>query len=277
MERICPRDGSNLASTLHREVQLDVCNACGGVWVDSEQLSRVLGVEDPYVLVDLLREAPASDHAANRCPLCDKRTRGNARICPNCSVCLLSDCPSCNTRLKVVDVHECPIDVCPSCFGVWFDSEEVMAVRARLVKMGIGVRDDRADGKETGVEGRKRETPGAGLEKHYSDELFAVDEATDDAIESAVSFDPTAAAREATARDGQGEAYSSREIAVEEAVDAAIEEQVSFGGGSASDGVSRTYESSVSRAAGARPGQQKILDLVLDLAGSLLTGGRKVR
>ena len=276
MERICPRDGSNLASTVHREVHLDICNACGGVWVDSDQLSRVLGVEDPYVVVDLLREAPSSDHAANRCPLCGRRTRGNARVCPNCSVCLLSDCPSCATRLKVVDVHGCPIDVCPCCFGVWFDSEEVMAVRAELVKLGIGVRGEAEDGLGAANE---RRAPGEeqGEPDRLSGEIFAVDEATDATIESTVSFDAGSARGETGDSAEDHQSFTSCEVAVDEAVDAAIEEQVSFGDGPSGPVPSRKPGAAGPGTGSARLSQRRVLDLVLDLAGSLLTGRRSSR
>lgn len=38
----CPSDGHGLVAVMHRGVEIDVCPACDGVWLDAGELERIL-------------------------------------------------------------------------------------------------------------------------------------------------------------------------------------------------------------------------------------------
>jgi Zn-finger nucleic acid-binding protein len=41
----CPDDGSGMRALHHRGVEIDVCQRCGGVWLDAGELERILASE----------------------------------------------------------------------------------------------------------------------------------------------------------------------------------------------------------------------------------------
>lgn len=41
----CPKCGSDLETKLHEAVEVDVCKACGGVWLDAGELEQLAGKE----------------------------------------------------------------------------------------------------------------------------------------------------------------------------------------------------------------------------------------
>lgn len=38
----CPDDGASLVAVFHHKVEIDLCTACGGVWLDHGELERIL-------------------------------------------------------------------------------------------------------------------------------------------------------------------------------------------------------------------------------------------
>jgi Zn-finger nucleic acid-binding protein len=42
----CPKDGYDLATTLHHGVSIDVCSHCGGMWLDAGELDQLATHED---------------------------------------------------------------------------------------------------------------------------------------------------------------------------------------------------------------------------------------
>ena len=47
--RLCPKDGTPLREMrfqVHTDLHVDVCPACGGVWLDAQELSQALGLLD---------------------------------------------------------------------------------------------------------------------------------------------------------------------------------------------------------------------------------------
>lgn len=81
---------------------MDACSLCDGVWLDRGELARIHGLS-----VDLLSgEAHADPQGAAECPDCKTpmETRWFSR------------------GRKVL------LDVCPSCGGIWLDSEELRSI-----------------------------------------------------------------------------------------------------------------------------------------------------
>lgn len=42
----CPKDGYDLATTVHHGVSIDVCSHCGGMWLDAGELDQLATHED---------------------------------------------------------------------------------------------------------------------------------------------------------------------------------------------------------------------------------------
>lgn len=80
----------------------DHCDSCNGIWLDYGEMRRILG-----------RRA---GHSGEREP----ETRAPLDR-------LIGSCPSCRVSLKSYDVpgRLAAIEVCPLCFGVWFDKGEL--------------------------------------------------------------------------------------------------------------------------------------------------------
>ena len=46
----CPKDGYDLATTVHHGVSIDVCSHCGGMWLDAGELEQLSQEDRPGVL-----------------------------------------------------------------------------------------------------------------------------------------------------------------------------------------------------------------------------------
>ena len=109
----CPRSATHLSRLRIGGVDTDVCEDCGGVWLDRLELEKFdqSGSAFGDALVAHLRQFPPAlmDHSLRlRCP---HHTE---------AVMLRRD------YSRDVPVE---IDVCPQCGGVWLDSDELEQIR----------------------------------------------------------------------------------------------------------------------------------------------------
>jgi Zn-finger nucleic acid-binding protein len=110
----CPRcNDSQLSETRvkGKDVRIDACPACKGLWFDGEELERVL----PAAANELTAPADAAESAKN---------------CPRCSV------PLARFQYPQTLVT---VDLCRECGGLWLDPgefQEIRAVREKLKEAG---------------------------------------------------------------------------------------------------------------------------------------------
>ena len=102
----CPRCPA-VALTEHQVdgVALDLCDSCGGVWLDEAEWLAVMGAPRHVA-------APASVSLDAR---------------PNC--------PACTTALRpfgLGQAQQIEIDVCPECGGTWLDAYELARVQVAI-------------------------------------------------------------------------------------------------------------------------------------------------
>jgi Zn-finger nucleic acid-binding protein len=105
---ICPACKSPMIVVEHKQIELDHCPECHGVWFDSGELELFLA---PLNLEN--RE----QFASNMLNATEAKTSEKKRRCPICA-----------QRMKKVVVGEKPsvlIDVCRKADGLWFDGGEV--------------------------------------------------------------------------------------------------------------------------------------------------------
>jgi serine/threonine protein kinase/Zn-finger nucleic acid-binding protein len=91
---------------------VDRCSACRGVWLDTGEIERLLGVPmegRPASSTEKMKRAPYDQ--------------------------LVGSCPSCRIGLSAFEVPGRPafLEVCPRCFGMWFDRGELVLLREQEV------------------------------------------------------------------------------------------------------------------------------------------------
>jgi Zn-finger nucleic acid-binding protein len=109
----CPRDAKPLHRLRVGGVDTDVCEDCGGLWLDRLELSRFAHPHAAFgdALVAHLSQFPPTllDHSL--------RLR-----CPHHPDVVMMRRPFSSTA--PVDIDECP-----QCGGLWFDTDELAAIR----------------------------------------------------------------------------------------------------------------------------------------------------
>ena len=105
---ICPVCKYDMIVVEYRNIELDYCNSCKGVWFDSGELELSLksyGLGEPKAFFDDIfnsQEAPSSEKKRN-CPICGHKMKKTA----------------------IGGQPEILIDICRDKHGLWFDGGEV--------------------------------------------------------------------------------------------------------------------------------------------------------
>ena len=99
----------------HRNIELDYCNSCKGVWFDSGELELLLksqGLEEPKAFFDgiLNSQEAASSEKKRKCPICSHKMK----------------------KAATGGQPEILIDVCHDKHGLWFDGGEVVQLMRHL-------------------------------------------------------------------------------------------------------------------------------------------------
>lgn len=106
----CPRDKTTLNSHRQGVVDLHTCARCRGLWFTKESMQRVL-------LLDGFKSDIFTRVGQG---MWSRRTQRK------------QDCPTCGEiPLVARQVGEVEVDVCPVCYGIWFDSGELDAIIRR--------------------------------------------------------------------------------------------------------------------------------------------------
>ena len=132
----CPRCQLMLRNTDYEGVEVDLCDNCWGMWLDTGELEEILDVRDMHF------------SAAEKKQFMDlKRGGAEALARQNDQV----NCPHCGNPMDVIEADAgitLVIDRCPE-HGIWLDSGEIKAVqtvaeksdrlhRLLLHKLGLG-------------------------------------------------------------------------------------------------------------------------------------------
>jgi Zn-finger nucleic acid-binding protein len=111
----CPRCLTPLARLRLGGVDTDVCEHCGGLWLDRLEVARFQNPADAFgdALVAHLSQFPM--------PLMDHSQRVR---CPRHPAAVMR-------RRPFSAATPVPIDECPECGGLWLDANELAAIRRR--------------------------------------------------------------------------------------------------------------------------------------------------
>lgn len=116
MARPCPLCENELLRPLRvSHVEIDTCPRCHGLWFDRGELERF--PDRPPVRSFLAMKG----QTFSRCRKSGHPVGRAEAVCPTCRSGPVR-CPACGERLRRVVTSASPVDVCPSCEGVWLDA-----------------------------------------------------------------------------------------------------------------------------------------------------------
>lgn len=101
MERACPRDRTKLVAQKQKDVTVDACPKCQGIYLDKNELKKLSGDAD---LNKYLRDMVGYDVDSQLI------------------------CPSCGGLMDMEAVRGVEVEVCLTCFGLWLDAGELEAL-----------------------------------------------------------------------------------------------------------------------------------------------------
>jgi len=104
MARKCPRCQVELTILNVRDIELDACPKCMGIWFDSTELDKVIGGAKSFEEMAYLSQ-----------PL------GGKIFCPNCG-----------DKMHYSTLKDVTIDFCKKCEGVWLDTGELSELAGHL-------------------------------------------------------------------------------------------------------------------------------------------------
>jgi Zn-finger nucleic acid-binding protein len=112
---ICPVCDYDMIVIEYRNIELDYCTNCKGVWFDSGELELLLeshGLEETKVFLDSIIHSPevTSSEKKRNCPICGRKMKKTA----------------------LVRQPEIIIDICRDEHGLWFDGGEVTQLMRHL-------------------------------------------------------------------------------------------------------------------------------------------------
>ena len=104
MSRECPRCHVKLEIVYDKDIELDECSQCGGLWFDPNELNKIIGGE--------------------------KSVEGMIFVSNKLGEQLR--CPDCNIPMEYCTVEGVTVDICQECEGIWLDYGELELLKAKM-------------------------------------------------------------------------------------------------------------------------------------------------
>lgn len=129
MARLCPDCRIPMEALLFRDVYLDDCPQCGGIWFDEGELKKFVKGHDELILHSL-------EDAAKPCPDVVLKER-DQKLCPSCSERL--------TPYRYMYSSDVLLDECDSCYGVWVQDGELEKIADYLDQIEASMTPEKRD------------------------------------------------------------------------------------------------------------------------------------
>ena len=114
---VCPRCNGNLITKSVEAVEIEVCDGCGGTWLDANELKVLAETSVTNTVSD---KAQGANEASS--------SQQNADM----------QCPKCSNRDLIAFIYACDsgieLDKCPQCNGLWFDNNELKQITSLMSK-----------------------------------------------------------------------------------------------------------------------------------------------
>jgi Zn-finger nucleic acid-binding protein len=104
---VCPKCDVALLLLRFKEVEVDFCDRCRGLWLDAGEIEQLLGERPDEWLLRALNQPAQTTRSRYLCPRCDK-------------------------ELAAIAVNDLTLERCPTGHGLWFDEGEL----DRVLKAG---------------------------------------------------------------------------------------------------------------------------------------------
>ncbi len=108
-----------------RDLVLDRCQRCGGIWFDQGEVEQLRKVRRGKARRKIVLTGDAFHMQCHSCRAVMDR---NAERCPVCQWRNVIDCPVCTRVMERREVEGLHLDVCAPCRGVWFDRIELAEI-----------------------------------------------------------------------------------------------------------------------------------------------------
>jgi Zn-finger nucleic acid-binding protein len=118
---ICPACKSDTLIVVYKNIELDYCLACKGVWFDSGELELLLecaGLENCLSFIGGIIKAPEAmtSEKKRRCPICRRKMR----------------------KSYIEEDKKIIVDICHRSHGIWFDGGEVTQLLKEIAEKSPG-------------------------------------------------------------------------------------------------------------------------------------------
>ncbi len=112
----CPRCSGTFSQEVYETVLIDRCNSCQGIWLDTDELGKILQFEEKKFTPQFVRKAIRESFAG----VPEKEVQ-SVELCPKCGKAM--------NPLNFSYSSGVIIDVCKE-HGTWFDKDELEKIQA---------------------------------------------------------------------------------------------------------------------------------------------------
>jgi Zn-finger nucleic acid-binding protein len=109
MIRICPKCDVPLFILHFKDIEVDFCQQCRGLWLDAGELEALMGQTG----------AAANDPLLKFQQQAGVQPKGRPQLCPRCDAALHE------IRVEHAGAPTLTLDKCPHAHGLWFDADEL--------------------------------------------------------------------------------------------------------------------------------------------------------
>ncbi len=131
--RDCPICKQSMMTRTSHGVEIDICGACGGLWLDSGELDLLL--TGRFDVGGIESSMDASAKLPTLCRYCNVEQAGGRVDCRLCSRSLGIRCPVDGRGMHIVRFGELEFDRCSACKGIWVDGFEREALGEQAKKL----------------------------------------------------------------------------------------------------------------------------------------------
>jgi Zn-finger nucleic acid-binding protein len=130
MIRVCPKCDVPLFILHFKDIEIDFCHHCRGLWLDAGELEALMQQTGANAHDPLLKFQQQSGIQPN----------GRPHLCPRCDAALHE------IQVERADTPRLTLDKCPRGHGLWFDAEELQQLLTMFPKeSGVGKTIDYLD------------------------------------------------------------------------------------------------------------------------------------
>lgn len=111
---LCPKCDCELEIVVVKDVKLEICSSCDGIWFDYEELYKIVRIPEEELRGTDIEKSLEKNHEN------DPDDNGFHITCPKCGDPMEIQTYCCDSGVKM--------DKCSRCNGIWLDDGEIMQI-----------------------------------------------------------------------------------------------------------------------------------------------------